>query len=158
MFPISPWLKEGSSGQERTISLHYNNLVSILLFPGQSRNLNINNSFFSKDVKLASLVFFLFHSNVWKKHSLSCWRVWCYRSLHIFCSFLKGRENECWIEPSLWTAPPPRLAGLYRQWSIASTSAHNLKHQISPPVESTFGFVQWGSTWKEHGIKCAKVQ
>lgn len=31
-------------------------------------------------------------------------------------------------------------------------------HQISRPVESTFGFVQQGSTWKEHAIKYAKVQ
>lgn len=32
--------------------------------------------------------------------------------------------------------------------------AHNLSHQISHPGESTFGFVQWGPVWKEHGIKC----
>lgn len=53
---------------------------------------------------------------------------------------------------------PSEYIGLWRQWSITITSAHNTMHQNRRAVKSTFGFFQGGSSQKEHGIKCAKVQ
>ena len=47
-----------------------------------------------------------------------------------------------------------KSAGLLRPWSIVITLAKNTMHQISPPVESTFGFVQLDQMQKWHDIKC----
>lgn len=68
----------------------------------------------------------------------------------------KHHRDESWVDLFLWT--PPSSTRLSRQWSIVSTSAHNLKHQISPPVEGTFDFIQRGPTFRALDIKCADVQ
>lgn len=75
----------------------------------------------------------------------------------VHLSEMKGRQGRELNGPGPLNCPSSVLCG-WKQWSIASTSAHNMKHQISQPVESTFGSVQRGHAWKEHGIKCAKVQ
>lgn len=153
--PNKPMIEGGQPrAGEDNITPHYNKLASIRLFSEWLRNLNIHNisSFFPPQWYKTSKVFQFF------LHSLQCAEkavsfMLLYLMLHklayiVHLFEMKGR-NRWALNGLVSLNRPPSPPDYWRLWSIASTWAHNRKHQISRPVESTFGFVQQGPTQKE---------
>lgn len=75
--------------------------------------------------------------------------IWSSISLHMLLTFFRNeRHREMRVEWTHFFELSSISTGLCRQWLMVSTSAHNLKHQISPPVQATFAFFQWGPNFE----------
>lgn len=150
-FQTRPWLREGSPGLERTISPHIttNLLLSAYFQNGLEISISIIYLFFSPQWYKTSKVFHFFLLSLQcaeKAVSFMLLYLMLHKLAYIVHLFeMKGR-NRWALNGLVSLNRPPSPPDYWRLWSIASTWANNRKHQISRPVESTFGFVLRGPT------------